>query len=103
MRAAFVLALILSVAAPPLASSMVATASPSGAESALAPPAGALCKLVRDSVKAEKTFSGGCFAAAQRVAMVLAIAFADDAIAHAPQLRAMAIDAPPLAPRPPPL
>jgi hypothetical protein len=105
MRAAFVLALILSVAAPPLASSMAAAASASGAaESALAPPAGALCKLVRDSAKAEKTFSGGWFAAAaQRVAMVPAIAFADVAIAHTPQSHALAIDSPPLAPRPPPL
>jgi hypothetical protein len=104
MRAVFVFALILSVAAPPLASSIAAAASASGAaESALAPPAGALCKLVRDSAKAEKTFSGGWFAAAQRVAMVPTIAFADDAIAHAPQLHALAIDSPPLAPRPPPL
>jgi hypothetical protein len=104
MRAAFVLALILSVAAPPLASSMAAAATAVGAtESALAPPAGALCKLVRDSAKAEKTFSSGWFAAPQRVAMLPSIAFTNDAIAHAPQLHALAIDIPPLAPRPPPL
>src|SRR5688572_32610853 len=104
MRAAFSLALILSVAAPPLASSMAAAASASGAgEAALEPPAGALCKLVRDSAKAEKTFDNGWFAAPQRVAVVPAIAFAYDAIAHAPQLHALAIDSPPLAPRPPPL
>ena len=104
MRAAFVLALMLSVAAPPLASLMVAAAtSAAAAESALAPPAGALCKLVRDSAKAEKTFSNGWFAAPQRVATLPAIAFADDAIAPAPQLHAIAIDLPPLAPRPPPI
>ena len=104
MRAAFVLALILSVAAPPLASLLLAAASATvAAESALAPPAGALCKLVRDSAKAEKTFSSGWFAAPERVAIVPAIALADNPIAPAPPLHAIAIDAPPLAPRPPPL
>jgi hypothetical protein len=104
MRAAVVLALILSVAAPPLVSSMAAAASPIGAaESAMAPPAGGLCKLVRDSAKAEKTFSNGWFAAPQRVATMPAIASAEGAIAPAPQLHAFAIDALPLAPRPPPL
>ena len=104
MRAAFVLALILSVTAPPLASLLVAAAAPAAAaESALAPPAGALCKLVRDSAKAEKTFASGGVAAPQRLAVLPALAYADDVIAHAPQWHALAIDIPPLAPRPPPL
>jgi hypothetical protein len=104
MRAAFVLALILSVTTPPLASLMVAATSPAvAAESALAPPAGALCKLVRESAKAEKTFANGWFAAPQRLEVLPALAYADDVIAHAPQLHALAIDLPPLAPRPPPI
>jgi hypothetical protein len=104
MRAVFILALILSIAAPPLASSMVAAASPAGAaESGLAPPAGALCKLVRDSANVEKTLANGWFAAPQRMAVMPALAYANAAIAPAPQLHALAIDIPPLAPRPPPL
>ena len=104
MRAAFVLALILSMTAPPLASLMVAAAASAvAAESALAPPAGALCKLVRDSAKAEKTFTPGWVAASQRLAILPALACADDVTAHAPQFHALAIDRPPLAPRPPPI
>ena len=104
MRAAFVLALILSVTTPPLASLVVAAASPAvAAESALAPPAGALCKLVRESAKAQNTFAHGWFAAPQRLAVLPALAYADDVIADAPQLHALAIDLPPLAARPPPI
>ena len=104
MRAAFVLTLIFSVTTPPLASLMVAAAAPAAAaESALAPAAGALCKLVRDSAKAEKTFASGWVAAPQRLAVLPALAYADDVIAHAPQVLALAIDIPPQAPRPPPI
>ena len=104
MRAAFVLTLILSVTTPPLASLLVAAAAPAAAaESALAPPAGALCKLVRDSAKAEKTFAHGWVAAPQRLAVLPALAYAEDVTADAPQLHALAIDIPPLAPRPPPI
>jgi hypothetical protein len=103
MRAAFVLALILGVAAPPLASLLAAAAAPAyAAESALAPPAGALCKLVRDSAKAEKSFAAGWLAAPERTALLPALANAEQAIVHAPRLPALPIDAPPLAPRPPP-
>lgn len=103
MRAAFVLALILGVAAPPVVSSIAAAASPAGAaESALAPPAGALCKLVRDSAKAEKTFSNGWFAATAHTPALPAPSDANEAFAHASPLHSLAIDSPPLAPRPPP-
>jgi hypothetical protein len=103
MRAAFVLALILNVAAPP-DWPVGGTATPtSAADSAMASPAGALCQLVRDSAKAEKTFSNGWFAAATHTATLPAPSDADDAFVHASQLRSLAIDSPPLAPRPPPL
>ena len=104
MRAAFVLALILSVAAPPLASSLAAAASPVGAtESAMAPPAGALCKLVRESAKAEKTFSSGWFAAPERAASLPSLGVADTDVPPSSPLHAIGFDAPPLAPRPPPI
>jgi hypothetical protein len=104
MRAAFVLALILSVAAPPAAWPTAGNATPAGAaDSAMASPAGALCQLVRDSAKAEKSFSNGWFAAPPRTATLLPPSDADDAFAHASQLHSLAIDSPPVAPRPPPL
>ena len=103
MRAAFVLGLILSVAAPPVASLLVAAASPIAvAESSMGPPAGAFSQLVRDSATAEKTFSSGWFAIPPRVAPLPAIVAAEEAVAHAPQLAAIALNLPPLAPRPPP-
>ena len=60
MRAAFVLALLLSVASPPMAWSAMADSSPKpGASVSLASTASAASQLVRDTAKAEKTFSGG--------------------------------------------
>src|SRR5688572_11036818 len=102
MRAAFVLALMLNVAAP-AAWPTAGTAAPvSATDSAMASPAGALCQLVRDSAKAEKAFSNGWFAAPPRTATLPAPSDADDALAHASQLHSLAIGCPPIAPRPPP-
>jgi len=104
MRAAFILALVLNVAAPPAVWPVSGTATPtSAADSAMASPAGALCQLVRDSAKAEKTFSNGWFAAAPHTATLPGPSDANDAFVPASQLRSLAIDSPPLAPRPPPL
>jgi hypothetical protein len=103
MRAVFVLALILSVAAPLAAWPAAGKPAPASAtDSAMASPAGTLCQLVRDSAKAEKTFSNGWFATPPRTATLPAPSDADDAFAHASQLHSLAIDGPPLAPRPPP-
>src|SRR5688500_2818042 len=104
MRAVLVLALVLNVAAPPAAWPAAGTAAPvSATDSAMASPAGALCQLVRDSAKAETTVSNGWFATPPRTATLPAPSDADDAFAHASQLHSLAIDSPPLAPRPPPL
>lgn len=104
MRAFFVLALILNVAAPPVAWPTAGNAAPvSATDSAMASPAGALCQLVRDSAKGEKTFSNGWFAAPPRTAALPAPSDADDAFAHASQPHSLAIDSPPIAPRPPPV
>jgi hypothetical protein len=104
MRAVFVLALILSVAAPPSAWPLGVTAAPtSSADSAMASPAGALCQLVRDSAKAEKTFASGWFAAPQRVAAMPPFTVGDRDTPQPSHLHPIGFDAPPLTPRPPPL
>lgn len=103
MRAAVLLALILSVGAPVAAWPTIGEASPAGvATAAMSTPAGAVSQLVRDSAKAEKTFSNGCFAAPPRTATLPELADADVALTHAAERHALAIDSPPLAPRPPP-
>jgi hypothetical protein len=103
MRAAFVLALILNVAAPP-EWVMGGTATPtSAADSAMASPAGAFCHLVRDSAQSEKTFASGWFAAPPRVAAAPPLATVDHETPEPSHLHAIGFDAPPLAPRPPPL
>ncbi len=104
MRAAFVLALILNVTAPPAVWPLGGTATPTSAtDSAMASPAGALCQLVRDSAKAEKTFASGWFAAPQRATAVPPLAVADHDTLQPSYPHEIGFDAPPLAARPPPL
>src|SRR5688572_4876111 len=99
MRASFVLALLLSVATPPGMWHINAEASPHGAATAaMGSPAGALCQLVRDSAKAEKTFSGGWFAATERTSQLQLADSFDISIAFESRSNAIAIDCPPLAP-----
>lgn len=103
MRAAFVLALILHVVAAPAVWPSAGHGAPVGAtESVMAPPAGALCQLVRESARAEKTFSNGWLAAPPGAATLPAPSDANAAPAHASPLLSLAIDSPPLAARPPP-
>jgi hypothetical protein len=104
MRAAFVLALLFSLAAPPGVWSAGVNAPPQqdGALSGMSAPPGVLCQIVRDSAKAEKTFSGGWSAAIERAPSLAGPLDSDHPSAHASQRRALAIDSPPLAPRPPP-
>ncbi|HEX4915000.1 MAG TPA: hypothetical protein VFV51_13625 [Vicinamibacterales bacterium] len=103
MRAAFVLALLVSLAAPPGGWQAGVNASPPpDARDGLSAPPGVVCQLVRDCGKAEKTFSGGWSAALSRAFSLPRPLDSDHPSAHAPQRRAIAIDSPPLAPRPPP-
>jgi hypothetical protein len=103
MRAAVVLALMLGVLTPSGVWAGGEARLAADASAAMGSPAGALCQLVRDCAKAEKTFSGGWFAAADRAPSLLITAAAVEAIAPASPPHAVAIDSPPLAPRPPPL
>jgi hypothetical protein len=103
MRAAFVLALLLSLATPPgqwLAGDNAS--SHQGGAATMSAPAGALCQLVRDTGKSEKTFSGGWCAAIERASSPSLPVNPDRRRAHASPLPALALDCPPLAPRPPP-
>ena len=103
MRAAFVLALLLSLATPPGLWPAGDSASPhQGGAAAMSAPAGALCQLVRDTATAEKTHSGGWCAAIERASSLSLPIDSDHPRPHASQLHAIAIDSPPLAPRPPP-
>lgn len=105
MKLAFVLALLLSVASPPgvwVAASDAAT--PGGAATAaMSSPAGAVCQLVRDFAKADKTFSGGWLPALHHTSAIPFAVDRDHPLAHASLLHAIAIDSPPLSPRPPPM
>jgi len=104
MRAAFVLALLVSLAAPPgvWQAGVNASSQQDGALSGMSAPSAGLCQLVRDCAKAEKTFSGGWSAAMERASSRPHPLVSEHPSPHASQLRAIAINSPPLAPRPPP-
>ena len=104
MRAVVVLALLLSVSTPPgLWHANAEAASKGASTAAMGSPANALCQLVRDCAKAEKTFSSGWFAAVDRTSGIQLGDSVDLPLWFAPPLHAIAIDCPPLAPRPPPV
>ena len=104
MRAAFVLALLLGLVTPPgVWQPGAETAAGKGATAAaMSSPAGAICQLVRDFAKADKTFASGWLPAADRTAAIPLTLDFDHPLAHASLLHAVAIDCPPLSPRPPP-
>ena len=104
MRATVVLALVLSVASPPVAWSAMADAPlKSGAAVSLASTTSAASQLVRDTAKAEKTFSGGWLNAPETPAHHQAFEGSVLVVDQAAQPPNLSLDCPPLAPRPPPL
>jgi hypothetical protein len=105
MRAAFVLALLLSLVTPPgvWPPGPESSSGKGAATAAMGSPAGAVCQLVRDCAKADKTFSSSWLPALDRAASFPLIVDFDRPIAHASLLHAIAIDCPPLSPRPPPV
>lgn len=103
MRAIFVLATILCLAAPQVSLGAINLSSQGTGSMSMAAPSATTSQLIRAFAKAEKTFSLG-YAIAQASAVVLApidysrrITLADY---EPPSLDP---DQPPLAPRPPPL
>ena len=104
MRAAFVLALILSVASPPVAWSAMGDSLPrAGASASLASTASAASQLVRDTTTAEKTFSGGWLSAPEAPVHHQEFAGSVVVVHQTSQPPNLSLDCPPLAPRPPPL
>ena len=103
MRAGLILALILSVVAPPVPWIAAPDTAPKAGMSALASPVGSACALVRSSAKAEKTFGGDWLAALDRQPHHPASEHAIVRIAPTTQPSHLDLDNPPLAPRPPPL
>jgi hypothetical protein len=105
MRAAFVLALLLSLVTPPgvWQTAPDSSAGKGAATAAMGSPAGAVCQLVRDFAKADKTFSSSWLPALDRASSFPLVVDFDHPIAHASLLHAIAIDCPPLSPRPPPV
>lgn len=104
MRAAFVLALVLGVASPPVAwSAMADSPLKSAASVSLASSPSAASQLVRDSAKADKTFSGGWLTPPESPAQHQAFEGSVLSAKQATPPPNLPLDCPPLAPRPPPL
>ena len=103
MRAVFVLATILCLAAPPLTWGAIELSSPGTSSMSMAAPSTSTSQLIRAIAKAEKTFAFG-YALAH--ASVIELVPPDDA-RHVAEVDdetpSPASDQPPLAPRPPPL
>ena len=104
MRAAFVLALVLSVASPPVAwGAMADSPLKPVASVSLASSTSAASQLVRDVAKAEKTFSGGWLTAPDAPATSHEFAASALVVHSTTPSPNLSLDCPPLAPRPPPL
>ena len=102
MRAPVVLALILSIVAPPMTWAGASEGSSPAGISSLAAPAATICKLGRNTAKADKTFSTDWAAALDRQPQHPAPEDAIVVVARAASLSHLDLDTPPLAPRPPP-
>jgi hypothetical protein len=103
MRPAVVLALVVGVAAPPLTWGRAPDLSANAGAAALASPSATICKLGRNSAKAEKTFAGEWAATLDRQPQDPASGHAIVRVAPAAQASHLDLDTPPIAPRPPPL
>lgn len=104
MRTLFVLATILSLAAPPLSwSATVDASSPVGISMSMGSQAALGSQLVRAIAKADKSFGFGCALAAQTVSLLLPPVTVEYVAAFAPEPPNLNLQGSPLAPRPPPL
>jgi hypothetical protein len=102
-RPAIVLWLVLCVSAPQLPwGSIELRASQSGC-SDLAAPANSSSQLVRAIAKAEKSVSAGCVAPPESPSLHPSVDEVATTNARPPDPPSLALDCPPLAPRPPPL
>jgi len=104
MRAFFVLATILCLAAPPLSwgatvdvSSPLAVSMSMGSQAALGSP------VIRAIAKADKAFGFGCALAVQTTFLLLPVFTVEYVATFAPEPPNLNLQGSPLAPRPPPL
>lgn len=104
MRAFFVLATILCLAAPPLSwGSTVDAASPVGISISMGSQAALNSQIVRAIAKADKSFGFGCALAAKTPSVLLPAATIECVAVSAPEPPNLDLQESPLAPRPPPL
>jgi len=104
MRALFVLATILCLAAPPLSwGATVDAASPVGISISMGSQAALGSQLVRAIAKADKAFGFGCALAAQTTSLLLQAVTVEYVATFAPEPPNLNLQGSPLAPRPPPL
>ena len=98
-----VLSLILCLSAPQLSWGSIELRSSQAGYSELASPGGSSSHIVRATAKADKTFSSGCLAASESAALHPPAHDVETAAARPSDPPNLALDCPPLAPRPPPL
>jgi hypothetical protein len=98
-----VVLLILCLSAPQLPSGSIELRSSQHGCSDLASPSSSSSQIVRAAATADKTFSGGCLAGPESPALHRSSQDAETATARPSDPPNLALDCPPLAPRPPPL
>ena len=104
MRALFVLATILCLAAPPLSwAATVDASSPVGISMSMGSQAALGSHLVRAIAKADKSFGFGCALAAHTASLLLPAVTVEYVATFAPEPPNLDLQGSPLAPRPPPL
>jgi hypothetical protein len=103
MRTRLALALILCMAAPPIAWTAAPDSSPAAGTSSLAAPAGGAWALVRNSATAEKTCAADWTVALHPQPHLPSSQHTVVRVERAVDLPHLDLDNPPLAPRPPPL
>ena len=104
MRAFFVLATILCLAAPPLSwGATVDASSPVGISMSMGSQAALRSQLVRAIAKADKTFGFGCALAAHTTSLLLPAVAVELVATLALEPPNLNLQGSPLAPRPPPL
>lgn len=98
-----VFSLIVCLSAPQVSWVAIELPSRQTGCSDLGSPASAASQFVRATAKAEKTFSGGCLAGPDGPSLHAPAHLVETATARPSDPPNLALDCPPLAPRPPPI
>ena len=104
MRAVFILATILTLAAPPVTwVAAVDVSSPVASSMSIGSQAAFASHVVRAIAKSDKTFNFGCALAAEAPSLLLPAGSVELQTLAVPDPPNLDLQQPPLAPRPPPL